>query len=307
MAATSVTAMATTTPATTIFTGTETAPTTTTTNDNSTTLTSPTSTKTTSTTETHSTRSERFRRLKATFRSLLAYYPHYECEYCCEEVPRAPAFLRAYARRGVPPNCRPHLQDVCTPCVTAALRAQLADRPLLKLGCPACAAVWRWHELKRFYGVTAGGRGAAAAAAGRQRRLLGLGGRRQQLGGAGSEVDLAAMVGRVGLLGRGQAFVPACLPEEETLVVMLEEAVRLCPWCRYPFCKDGGCDHMLCKFGCLSAALFAAMRWLLMHWRSQAATVNAHSTSATRWYWRMVMAGEPKTCRTAWRTTTIRR
>ena len=37
------------------------------------------------------------------------------------------------------------------------------------------------------------------------------------------------------------------MPEAPTLDVLLESGARLCPWCRFPFCKEGGCDYISCE------------------------------------------------------------
>ncbi|KAI5368327.1 hypothetical protein Slin15195_G034610 [Septoria linicola] len=36
------------------------------------------------------------------------------------------------------------------------------------------------------------------------------------------------------------------MPEPPTLDLLLESGARLCPWCQFPFIKDGGCDYMSC-------------------------------------------------------------
>ncbi|KXT07215.1 hypothetical protein AC578_2451 [Pseudocercospora eumusae] len=37
------------------------------------------------------------------------------------------------------------------------------------------------------------------------------------------------------------------MPEKPTMNLMLDQGARLCPWCRFPFVKQGGCDHMSCS------------------------------------------------------------
>jgi len=42
--------------------------------------------------------------------------------------------------------------------------------------------------------------------------------------------------------------VPDELPDQPTLDDMLARGARLCPCCRFPFVKLGGCDSMLCEY-----------------------------------------------------------
>jgi hypothetical protein len=40
---------------------------------------------------------------------------------------------------------------------------------------------------------------------------------------------------------------PEAWPDEESLEWLLKGGARLCPWCRWGFVKEGGCDYMTCE------------------------------------------------------------
>lgn len=147
-------------------------------------------------------------RLRASFASLSCRAaPKQECDYCSEE--KRP---RDFPARALPASCYAHLTVVCKACVQAALGAQLESKPLLEIGCPQCSLVWsRKH-------VTA---------------LLSPKDKKRY-----RQIDDRA---------RGMSCVPVEMPETKSLDLLLKQGARFCPWCRFPFIKDGGCDYMSCE------------------------------------------------------------
>lgn len=151
----------------------------------------------------------RLKDLVAYWPKLFPHRPRRECEICCERK-----LHKAFSHhKYIPYECRPHLQTFCLSCIRSSLSAQLDTKPVLALGCPQCAVPWNWE-----YSIL----------------LLGYKDRKKYR--------------RLNLLAQGRVFVPAPkdMPEASTLDFLLDTGVRLCPWCRFPFCKEGGCDHMSC-------------------------------------------------------------
>lgn len=147
-------------------------------------------------------------RLLHSLSRLLPRRTRHECRYCCE-TKLYTAFTPA---KPLPHSCRIHLRQVCRACVRASLSAQLETRPLLKVGCSECSQVWDGDILRLLLGH-------------KDKKRF-------------KDLDL---------LAKGKAFVPDELPEEDTLGFLLVHGARLCPWCRFPFMKAGGCDFMSCE------------------------------------------------------------
>lgn len=142
--------------------------------------------------------------------------PTYECEYCCEK-----RISKAFTLTNpTPSQCRGHLRHVCRSCIKSTLQAQLQSRALRDVGCPACSQSWDWKEQRRFYGLKPG---------------------------KGKNKAQLDTMQNLHLLGKGMPLVPQRLPEEATIATMLDAGVRFCPWCRFPFVKEGGCKHMECE------------------------------------------------------------
>lgn len=155
-------------------------------------------------------KSDKLLHLAACWPKLLPHRPRTECHICCENK-----LKKAYTHhKRLPSECREHLQTTCQSCIRSSLSAQLDSSPLLAVGCPQCAASWSNECLRVLLGH-------------KDRKRF------QQLD----------------LLAQGRPFVPAPgdMPEAPTLDVLLEAGARLCPWCRFPFCKEGGCDYISCK------------------------------------------------------------
>lgn len=143
--------------------------------------------------------------------------PKFECQYC-NESKQAKEFLNSAF---LPWNCQPHLTGsdrVCKTCLEAALSAQLDCKPLLDIGCPQCGTAWEPEDLRMLMGSKDG------------KRLR--------------EIDKQA---------QHQTFIPSELPDQSTLDDLLARGARLCPSCRFPFVKLGGCDSILCEQLSLSA------------------------------------------------------
>ena len=136
-----------------------------------------------------------------------------ECEYCCEIKFTARFFLPKAVRK----TCRDHLSvrnAVCRDCVKTSVKAQLHSKPLMDVGCPECGQAWSDAELRQILGRKE-----------RKKRF-----------------------DRLNLLAKSQAYVPSEMPDKETMDMILEKGARLCPWCRWPFIKAGGCDSMQCEY-----------------------------------------------------------
>jgi len=158
----------------------------------------------------HNEQRSRFTRVLSTLKR--SPKPRYECTYCKEQKLAKDLVIGAL----LPWACQAHLtapNQVCALCLEAALSAQLDCKPLLAVGCPHCGTAWEPEEVKTFVGA-------------KDRKRL-------------RELDAVAQT---------QVYVPAELPDQPTLDDMLARGVRLCPFCRFPFVKLGGCDSMLCEF-----------------------------------------------------------
>lgn len=138
-----------------------------------------------------------------------------DCQYCYESKANK-AFT---AGKLVPLSCQSHLRDVCRTCVQSSLRTQLENRPLLEVGCPQCKLSWESRYLRALLGH-------------RDRKRF-------------QKLDLIAQ-------GRSFVPVPEQMPEKPTMDLMLDQGARLCPWCRFPFVKEGGCDHISCACSILA-------------------------------------------------------
>lgn len=134
--------------------------------------------------------------------NLLPHRARKECQICCEQK-----LVKAFGKpKEIPYDCRSHLRSTCKRCVTLSLRAQLDSKPVLAVGCPQCTAPWTKHYLMAL--------------------LAPKDGKRYQ---------------RLDADAQRRAFVPAKhdMPEPPTLDLLLETGARLCPWCQFPFIKDG--------------------------------------------------------------------
>lgn len=140
--------------------------------------------------------------------------PRFECQYCSEHKPAKEFVSSAF----LPWDCQPHLTGsdrVCKPCMEAALSAQLDCKPLLDIGCPQCGTAWEPDDVRMLMGIKD------------SKRFR--------------EMDKQAQT---------QVYVPEELPDQLTLDDMLARGARLCPNCRFPFIKLGGCESILCQSRC---------------------------------------------------------
>jgi len=137
--------------------------------------------------------------------------PRFECQYCSEQkLPKE--FINGVY---LPGSCQPHLTGasrVCKPCLEASMSAQLDCKRLFDIGCPQCGTASEPEDVRMLLGSKD------------SKRF--------------KELEEQAV---------GQVYVPDELPDQLTLDDMLARGARLCPCCRFPFVKLGGCDSMLCK------------------------------------------------------------
>lgn len=150
----------------------------------------------------HAHKNAKLRDLVSCWSNLLPHRPRKECQICCEEK-----LVKAFGKtKQLPYDCRSHLRSICRRCVASSLSAQLDSKPLLAIGCPQCTAPWTRDDLMSLL-------------ASKDRK------RYQRL-------DANA---------QRRAFIPAKhdMPERPTLDLLLESGARLCPWCQFPFIKDG--------------------------------------------------------------------
>jgi len=140
--------------------------------------------------------------------------PRYECQYCYEQK----LAKELVAASVLPWSCQAHLtgpNKVCKRCLEAALSAQLDCKTLLDVGCPQCGTAWEPADIR------------VLVSSADKKRLR--------------ELDSGA---------RSEVYVPQPdeLPDQSTMNDMLKRGARLCPFCRYPFVKLGGCESMLCEY-----------------------------------------------------------
>lgn len=183
---------------------------------------------------------EKVAHLAKALAQLFPHRPRTECQICCESK-----LDKAFnTHKLVPYSCRGHLKTTCKDCIRASLSAQLDCKPLLEIGCSSCSVVWEVEEIRRLLGH-------------KDKKRL-------------DDLDI---------LAKNRGLVPTDLPEMATLDQMLQGGTRFCPWCRYPFMKDGGCDYMTCE------AAFDAV-WLLLLMCAQAPSVSEALASRMLSCWR---------------------
>lgn len=149
---------------------------------------------------------------KPHLRLLFPEKPRYECKFCIEKK-LAKDLLDCIF---VPYECKAHLSSsnnkVCKACMAASMSAQLDSKQLLDIGCPDCGLPWEPNEVRHHMGKKDRGR-----------------------------------FDRLDQMAQEQAFVPEELPDGLTMDDLLARGTRLCPHCKFPFVKLGGCDSMMCK------------------------------------------------------------
>ena len=153
------------------------------------------------------------------------YSPDAECSYCCELKP-FDAFPR---KKMIPRSCRPCLastrghraQRICKTCLAKYLETQLESKHPLQISCPECTVFWHPFRVAFHYILD------SSDTFTERYKIF-----NEKMGHP---------------LQSSAAFALYEPPKDkETLITLLEQDWRICPYCASPFQRSSGCPNMTC-------------------------------------------------------------